>query len=101
MWNPSAKWSDFSHEQQVSLGLFCRSVIERFESEFALFEAGLLKPEVWHKHSMYCHSFITLPAVSTWWESEKEQPICSDTFIAEISKAPKHDALTAGSIFSK
>ena len=101
MWKPDSKWDDFTHEQQVILGWVCRSIVERFEAEFALYEAGILKPEVWEKHRTYCHSFICLPAVSTWWASEIEQPICSDSFIKEISSAPKHDELTAGSIYVK
>ncbi len=73
-------------------------IIERFEAEYSLHEAGIVKSEVWEKHRVYCNSFICLPAVSTWWESEKEQPICSDSFIKEISSGTKHDALTAGSL---
>jgi hypothetical protein len=46
MWQPGSNWSDFSHEQQITLGWICRSVVERFESEFSLYEQGLLKPEV-------------------------------------------------------
>jgi hypothetical protein len=71
MWNPDSSWSDFSEDQQVSLGFVCRSIVQRFEAEFSLFEAGILKQEVWEKHKVYCSSFVVLPAVSTWWESEK------------------------------
>jgi hypothetical protein len=98
MWKPDTRWDDFSHEQQVILGWVCRSIVERFEAEYSLHEAGIFKPEVWEKHRVYCNSFICLPAVSTWWESEKEQPICSDSFIKEISSGAKHNALTAGSL---
>lgn len=98
MWSPDATWDEFSHEQQVVLGFFCRSVVERFEAEYALYEAGILKAEVWEKHRVFCNSFICLPAVSTWWQSEREQPICSDSFISEISGAVTHPAITAGSL---
>ena len=98
MWKPDSQWDDFSEEEKVKLGWVCRSIIERFEAEFSLYEAGILKSEVWEKHRMYCGSFVSLPAVSTWWKSEKEQPICSDSFIAEIDGAPQHKALTGGSI---
>ena len=101
MWKPDSNWSDFNDDQKTTLGLFCRSVVERFEAEFALYEAGLLKPEVWEKHKVYCNSFIRLPAVSTWWESEKKQPICSDSFIREVESASTHEGLTAGSIIEK
>jgi len=98
MWKQDARWDDFSEDQQTTLGWVCRSVVERFEAEFSLYEAGILKKEVWEKHRVYCASFIRLPAVSTWWEIEKEQPICSDSFIKEVSGGSTHDALTAGSI---
>lgn len=98
MWKPDSQWDDFSAEEKVKLGWVCRSIVERFEAEFSLYEAGILKSEVWEKHRMYCGSFVSLPAVSTWWESEKEQPICSESFIKEIDGAPQHSALTAGSI---
>lgn len=98
MWKPSSQWDDFSDEEKVVLGWVCRSIVERFEAEFSLYEAGILKSEVWEKHRTYCGSFVSLPAVSTWWESEKEQPICSDFFIKEIDSAPQHASLTAGSI---
>ncbi|MEH6550384.1 MAG: hypothetical protein V7711_02850 [Pseudomonadales bacterium] len=98
MWKPDSLWDDFSEEEKVKLGWVCRSIVMRFEAEFSLYEAGILKPEVWEKHRTYCGSFVNLPAVSTWWESEKEQPICSESFITEIEGAPQHAALTAGSI---
>ncbi len=98
MWKLDATWSDFSEEQQILLGWVCRSVVERFEAEYSLHEAGILKSEVWEKHRVYCASFISLPAVSTWWEEEKEQPICSDSFIQEMNSASTHEAITAGSI---
>lgn len=98
MWSPDSKWDDFSNEQQVRLGFVCRCVVQRFEAEFALYEAGIFKEELWEKHRVYCNSFVCLPTVSTWWESEKEQPISSDSFIKEIDSASKHDALTAGSL---
>ena len=98
MWKPDTRWGDFSPEHQAVLGFVCRGIVERFDAEFALYEAGILKQEVWEKHRVYCSSFVSLPAVSTWWKSEKEQPICSDSFIKEIESASKHNALTAGSI---
>lgn len=101
MWRPDSCWDDFSHEQQVILGFVCRGIVERFDAEFALYEAGILKQEVWEKHRVYCSSFVCLPAVSTWWESEKEQPICSDSFIREIDSSSKHNALTGGSLSEK
>jgi len=101
MWKPDSNWSDFSEEHQICLGFVCRSIIERFEAEYSLYEAGLLKPEVWEKHKVYCGSFIRLPAVSTWWESERKQPICSDSFIKELEITSTHEGLTAGSISEK
>ena len=98
MWKPDSQWDDFNEEEKAKLGWVCRSIVERFEAEFSLYEAGILKSEVWEKHRMYCGSFVSLPAVSIWWESEKEQPICSDSFIKEIDSAPQHTSLTAGSI---
>lgn len=98
MWRPTSNWDDFTDEQQIMLGWVCRSIVERFEAEFSLYEAGILKSEVWEKHRVYCGSFVRLPAVSTWWESEKEQPICSDSFIKEIDSATLHKAITAGSL---
>ena len=98
MWKPESNWNDFSEEEKVKLGWVCRSIVERFEAEYSLYEAGILKSEVWEKHRTYCSSFVRLPAVSTWWESEKEQPICSESFIKEIDSAPQHQAITAGSI---
>ena len=71
------------------------------ESKYSLYEAGILKYEVWEKHSVHCNSFVCLPAVTPWWESEKEQPICSDSFIKEISCASKYGALTGGSLRDK
>ncbi len=98
MFKPDSSWDDFTHEQQVILGWVCRSIVERFEAEFSLYEAGILKAEVWEKHRVYCSSFVCLPAVATWWESEKDQPISSDSFVKEISSGAKHNALTAGSL---
>ncbi len=98
MWKLDSTWNAFDEEVQPALGMVCRSVVQRFEAEYSLHEARILKPEVWEKHRVYCASFIRLPAVSTWWEQEKEQPLCSDSFIRDISNAPTHEGLAAGSI---
>ena len=98
MWKLDSSWDAFGEDLQITLGLVCRSVVQRFEAEYSLHEAGILKPEVWEKHRVYCASFISLPAVSTWWDQEKKQPMCSDSFIQEMSNASTHEGLTAGSI---
>jgi hypothetical protein len=98
MWKLDSSWDAFDEDMRTPLGWVCRSVVQRFEAEYSLHEAGILKPEVWEKHRVYCASFISLPAVSTWWEQEKEQPMYSDSFIQEISSASTHEGLTAGSI---
>ena len=98
MWKLDSNWDAFDEDMQTPLGWVCRSVVQRFEAEYSLHEAGILKPEVWEKHRVYCASFVSLPAVSTWWEQEKEQPMCSDSFIQEMSNASTHEGLTAGSI---
>ena len=98
MWKLDSHWGGFGEDLQPTLGWVCRSVVQRFEAEYSLHEAGILKPEVWEKHRVYCASFVNLPAVSTWWEQEKKQPMCSDSFIQEMSRAAKHEGLTAGSI---
>ena len=98
MWNLNSNWVEFSEEQQTTLGWACRSVVQRFEAEHALHEAGILKPEVWQKHRVYCASFVSLPAGATWWDHEKEQPMYADSFIREIDEATTHDGITAGSI---
>ena len=45
MWQPESHWEDFTDEQQIIFGWVCRSIVERFEAEFSLYEAGILKQD--------------------------------------------------------
>ncbi len=93
-----AQWSDFSVEQQASLGLLLRSCLQRFESEYSLYKANILDPNVWEKHRSYCKSFVSSPAIATWWQGEMNQPIYSDAFLEHISSTPNQGHVNIGTL---
>ena len=93
-----AQWSDFSMEQQASLGLLLRSILQRFEAEYSLYIANILDRKVWEKHRAWCKSFVSSPAVATWWEIEMNQPIYSDAFLEHIDSTPYQGEVTIGTL---
>ena len=95
---PDAQWSDFSVEQQASLGLLLRSFLLRFESEYSLYKANILDANVWEKHRAYCKSFVSSPAIATWWKAEMNQPIYSDAFLEHISNTPNQGHVNIGTL---
>jgi hypothetical protein len=72
------------HEERAVVGFFFRSVVERFTSEHALFEAGILSSDAWGQLRRYCASFVSAPALADLWKVEQEQPIYPKQFLDDI-----------------
>ena len=85
--DPSTSWSDFSLEEQTIIGYFCRAVLSRFESEYSLYESGMLEPEIWEEHRSFCHSLLQSPTWAEWWEFEMDGTILTKKFIENINTA--------------
>ena len=87
--DPDSKWEDFTYEEQTVIGYFCRAVVMRFESEYSLYESGLLEPEVWQAHRTLCHSLLVKPTWAEWWKLvEDNTPLYSKGFLEDILSAP-------------
>ena len=86
--DPSTSWTDYSFEEQTIIGFLNRAVVARFESEYALYESGMLEPEIWEEHRSFCHSLLQAPTWAEWWKSEMEQSILTKGFVENINSSP-------------
>jgi hypothetical protein len=77
-----------SPDESAAFHYHLRGVLQRFQAEHALAEAGILEPDVWAKHSSYCRSMLTYPATEDWWKEERLQPMYPDSFVEAIESAP-------------
>ena len=84
LFKPDTDYSQLNHEEQVTVGYYARAVVERFASEHALYEGGILASDVYGELSRFCAGFIAAPGIADWWKAEQEQPIYSRQFVAHI-----------------
>lgn len=66
--------------------LVCRSNLQRFESMYFRYEAGLLEERVWRVRRYWLAGFLATPGVATWWSSERDSSIFTPEFVAEVEK---------------
>ena len=81
---PDADYSQLDHEERAAVGFWFRAVVERFASEHALYEGGILASDVYGELSRWCAGFVSTPALADLWKVEQEQPINSRQFLAHI-----------------
>ena len=79
-----ADYSQLDDEEQAAVGYWFRAVVERFASEHALYEGGILTSDVYGELSRWCAGFVSAPALADLWKSEQEQPLYSSQFLAHI-----------------
>ena len=77
-------YSQLDYEEQAAVGYWFRAAVERFASEYALYEGGILASDVFGELSRYCAGFVSTPALADLWKVEQEQPIYSRQFLAHI-----------------
>ena len=81
--DPTSSKSDFSDDEWIRFGVFCRSMFNRFESMHIQYQQGLLPEDLWAKRMGTCKWFVTqLPSWRAWWEEEKALGIQLDSFVA-------------------
>jgi len=84
MFKADTDYSQLDHEEQAAVGYYFRAVVERFASEHALYEGGILASDVYGELSRFCAGFVSAPALADLWKVEQEQPIYSRQFVAHI-----------------
>ena len=77
-------WEDLSIEEKLRLGFYCRSVMQRVEAEYFLYEAGIHPWDVYKNRITNVQSWMALPAWQTWWESEEPTKMFSADFVNTI-----------------
>jgi hypothetical protein len=99
LFDPNANTSDLTEEEKHVAFFFHRAILLRFESELFQFRAGLLEPETWKNHRVFCSNFIRLPIIAEWWRTERNQPIYTRAFVecieAENTLELSHDTLAS------
>jgi hypothetical protein len=85
VFKPDTDYSELTEEEKVAVGYYFRAVVERFASEHALFEGGVLPSEVYDELSRFCAGFVSAPALANLWKVEQEQPIYTRQFVETIN----------------
>ena len=88
------QFSELNDAEQATVGFFFRSVVERFASEHALFDAGILTSDVYGELSRYCAGFVSAPALADLWSVEREQPIYPQKFLDHIGSITATEPVT-------
>lgn len=83
--------SSLNPDERAALNYHLRGVLQRFQAEHALAEAGILDPGVWEQHSSYCRGMLSYPVTEEWWKKERLQPMYPQGFIKAIESAPLSD----------
>ena len=94
LFKPEADYSQLNYEEQATVGYYARAVVERFASEHALYEGGILASDVYGELSRFCAGFVSAPGIRDWWKVEQEQPIYSRQFVAHIRSISVNEPVT-------
>ena len=94
--DPSFDAANWTRDEAVAFKYHVRGVLQRFQAEYALAEAGILDAEVWEQHRIYCRAMINIPVFAEWWKTEREQPMFPAAFIEEIESAPMSETPVHG-----
>ena len=70
--------------ERARLSLFCRTVMQKAEAEYFLFEAGILTERIWKIRRINIRKWFMLPGWIEWWDSEKRLSGYTEEFISEL-----------------
>ena len=71
-------------EEAFRLNMLLRANLQRFESMYFLYEAGLLEERVWAVRRYWMAGFLKTPMVAEWWNVERDSSCFTPDFIAEL-----------------
>lgn len=82
-------------DQRLRAVVFLRANMQRFESMFFRYEAGLLEERVWVVRRDWLAGFLRNPLIAEWWESERGSSLFMPEFIrvVETVEAPASNEL--------
>jgi len=63
---------------------FLRANMQRFESMYFRYEAGLLDARVWEVRRDWLAGFVKTPLVAEWWGDERHSSLFMPDFIADL-----------------
>jgi len=92
MFEPDTDYAQLDYEEKATVGFYFRAVVERFASQHALYEAGILTSDAWGELSQFCAGFVSAPAFTDLWKAEQEQPIYPKSFLDHMrsTSATRH-----------
>jgi len=64
--------------------LLLRANMQRFESMYFRYEAGLLEERVWGVRRNGLAGFLKTPVVAEWWSAERDSSAFTPEFIADL-----------------
>ena len=73
--------------ESLQVTSWLRSLVQRMESMFFRYEAGLLEERVWAVRRGWLAGFVKRPLVAEWWQVERESSIYTRDFIVHIEAA--------------
>jgi hypothetical protein len=81
---PEARQNDFSDIENIRIGAHFRSLFQKLEGQYYLYQYGYLATDLWKKRSSWARGFIQLPYYKNWWENELKEMVYSDEFVDAI-----------------
>jgi hypothetical protein len=85
VYNPEADVDDLTSSDLILLLFINRSIFQRIEGEYYLYQHGFLDAARWEARKSWACGYIELPLVKAWWDDEIKQGIFRPEFIAAIS----------------
>ena len=73
--------------ESMQVTMVLRSLVQRMESMYFRYEAGLLEERVWAVRRGWLAGFVKTPLVAEWWRVERESSIYTRDFIVHIEGA--------------
>jgi len=73
-----------TREEAFRVRAILRANMQRFESMYFRYEAGLLEERVWAVRRDWMAGFLKTPLVAEWWHAERDSSIYTGDFIMDV-----------------
>jgi len=71
-------------DEALRVVVFLRANMQRFESMYFRYEAGLLEERIWKVRREWLAGFLLNPLVAEWWRTDRDSSLFTPDFIADL-----------------
>jgi hypothetical protein len=98
VYDPSGSPDELSPTDHLVLGFINRSMFQKIEGEYYLFQHGFLDPAQWEGRKAWAAGYLDLPIVKAWWEVEKTQAVYRPEFVAALVSVTRKKVTKPGEL---